>query len=84
VSAEVLREAADSLRNEWVDADPGVRPTAFMLAVADWLDATADQWERTDAFRIADQRYATVSTWAGPPANDPALTVARAHLGERA
>jgi hypothetical protein len=70
VSAEVLRRAATGIRDEWAGADPGVKPTAFYLAVADWLEHAAKAAERdaVDGYQMGP-RY-------------PGLLLARTYLGE--
>ena len=53
----------------------------FMLAVADWLDATADGWgERATQFP-PDGPLAHIGTWKTPE-DHPALAVARAYRWE--
>lgn len=73
MSASLLREAAARLRDEWIDLDPGVRPTAFYLAVADWLDGMAARAES----KIKHGGDST-AVWSH---EIHALTVARAYLG---
>lgn len=67
MSADTLREAADSIRADWEEPErrgPFRDPARFHLAVADWLDATA----------------AAVAAGSWPPGG--AEAVARAYLGD--
>lgn len=85
MSAEILRKAASLMRERAEAATPGPwipfdadadhiaswHP-AVALAVADWLDATADDWDRSTApIPVSDIRLDARA----------ALAVARAYLG---
>jgi len=74
MSAEMLRRAAVSIRNGQANYTPE-HSDRFMLAVADWLDATADDWDRSKApLPVSDIRLDARA----------ALAVARAYLREDA
>ena len=70
MSADLLRRAASLIHHD-VGFGQAHGDDTFLLAVADWLDATAD-----------DMGGLHESSWFGPDV--AALTVARAYLGEPA
>lgn len=73
--AALLREAAQDMRHDWsYGAEHGARHATFMVAVAEWLDASAaiSTWSH--------------HIGCGPVADtvDAATAVARAHFGASA
>lgn len=78
MSADVLREAANLIRNGWDDSGPKER--GFHLAVADWLDtAGADLWAHGPLHCDNGCMECDDDLWA--PHARRALAVARAYLG---
>lgn len=73
MSAEILREAAKTARDEWAGEASGAfkKAARVHLAVADWMDRIAWAWEIAPDTR-------------GRVGGEEALTVALAYLGRDA
>jgi hypothetical protein len=86
MSAEVLRQAADGLRDEWGANGPTLgsawhRERDLHLAVADWLDGVALFVEARDDEEMFDLDGDPIAP-EDTHAIGSALKVARAYLGE--